>query len=74
METIVCPHCEGEIAKIGAFCYLCGKELAVGEKSPEDPGEVDLSDRVPCSDGNCVGVINEKGLCGTCGKPYAPES
>ncbi len=74
METAVCPHCAGEIIKMGPFCYLCGKELGPDVKPQEEPGEVDLSDRVPCSDGSCVGIINEKGVCGTCGKPYTPES
>ena len=74
METVVCSQCKGEIANLGPFCYLCGKELETRVQSPEDPGEFDLSDRVPCSDGSCVGIINEKGVCGTCGKPYTPET
>jgi hypothetical protein len=26
-----------------------------------------------CSDGNCIGVVNEKGVCHICGKPYTGE-
>jgi Skp family chaperone for outer membrane proteins len=26
-------------------------------------------DRVPCGDGNCIGTLNENGVCGICGKP-----
>jgi restriction system protein len=28
----------------------------------------DFSYRIPCTDGNCVGTINEKGYCSVCGK------
>ena len=31
----------------------------------------DVSERVLCNDGSCVGVINEKGVCNICGKPYS---
>lgn len=26
-------------------------------------------ERVLCSDGNCIGIINERGVCNICGKP-----
>ena len=29
----------------------------------------DLSERISCSDGNCTGIINERGFCNICGKP-----
>ena len=29
-----------------------------------------LEDRIPCSDGTCVGVVGDNGTCGTCGKTY----
>ena len=29
----------------------------------------DLSERISCSDGNCTGIINERGCCNICGKP-----
>lgn len=31
-------------------------------------------DRVLCSDGSCIGIINEKGFCTVCGKLYRPKS
>jgi hypothetical protein len=34
--------------------------------------KVDFSERTLCSDGNCIGTINEKGICNICGKPYTP--
>lgn len=33
-----------------------------------------FSGRIFCSDGSCVGVINEKGVCTVCGKAYIQES
>ena len=35
--------------------------------------EIDFSRRILCSYGNCIGVINEQGVCNTCGKPYRRE-
>jgi hypothetical protein len=32
--------------------------------------EIDFSDRIPCSDGSCIGIINEEGVCNICKKPY----
>jgi hypothetical protein len=32
--------------------------------------ESDFSKRILCSDGNCIGVVNEQGVCKVCGKPY----
>jgi len=29
----------------------------------------DVSERISCSDGNCTGIINERGFCNICGKP-----
>jgi hypothetical protein len=36
--------------------------------------EIDVSERILCSDGNCIGVMNEQGVCNVCGKPYAGGS
>jgi hypothetical protein len=32
-----------------------------------------VSQRIPCSDGNCIGTINENGVCNICGKPFKQE-
>lgn len=40
----------------------------------EKSGPVNLKDRILCSDGNCIGVIGENGLCKVCQKPYNGES
>lgn len=68
-ETIICPNCNNEIIKLGPYCYKCGHKLDV-EITEE---ELDLSARILCSDGSCIGVINEQGFCKVCGKPYSSE-
>lgn len=81
IETLVCVGCGKTVIRLGPFCYLCGH--AVGQEDAgcadsagsADNGEaIDFSSRLLCSDGACIGVINEQGLCKVCGKPYTPES
>ena len=36
--------------------------------------EIDFSQRLLCYNGNCVGVINDQGVCNICGKPYIKKS
>lgn len=74
-EKTTCPHCKEDIFRFGAYCYLCGGELAVEPSAGEETGEDDdFSKRILCSDGACIGVIDERGICKVCGKPYTPES
>ena len=61
---ILCSECSGEIPEKSLYCCWCGNRMKVEEK-------VDFSERTLCSDGNCIGTINEKGICNICGKPYA---
>jgi len=42
----------------------------VNREKLEKEAEIDFSQRVLCSDGNCIGVINEQGVCNTCGKDF----
>ncbi|MBP1749755.1 MAG: hypothetical protein H6Q52_2294 [Deltaproteobacteria bacterium] len=74
--SVACPQCKEEVLRLGPHCYLCGAQLAIDEVcGPEPPGEDDdFSNRVLCSDGTCIGVIDEKGICKICGKPYVPGS
>jgi hypothetical protein len=84
VRTVQCGACGSDVARLGCFCYNCGTELekehdedAVVESSQAkgDEGcDIDFSTRVLCSDGTCIGVINDMGVCKVCGKPYAPES
>jgi hypothetical protein len=73
IETILCSNCGAAIISLGPYCYLCGTGIGRKEEEMEEDG-IDFSDRILCSDGTCIGVIDEKGLCKVCGKPYMPES
>lgn len=67
LPFILCPECKGEILEKSRYCCWCGNPITV------EVGETDLSERKLCSDGNCVGTINEKEVCNVCGKPYSGE-
>jgi len=65
LPFILCPECGGETSEGSLYCCRCGKTMKKEER-------VDFSERTLCSDGNCIGTINEKGICHICGKPYIP--
>jgi hypothetical protein len=77
-----CSECGEKIPLFGSFCCYCGSALAdldtsdsnVGLDVASDGDEIDFSKRVLCSDGTCIGVINEHGVCSECGKPYTEEA
>lgn len=70
-----CPECHKSVPVESRFCLHCGAEIPLLEPE-EGPGEheSDFSERVLCSDGTCIGVINEKGFCNECGKPYTGKA
>jgi hypothetical protein len=69
-----CPHCRAEVLEESLFCHRCGRSLETAAPLPLVEGdEIDFSRRILCSDGNCIGVINEQGICKVCGKPYTGE-
>lgn len=65
LPFVLCPECKGEAPEKSHFCCWCGHPIPTGEQA------VDFSQRILCSDGNCIGVINEEGVCNICKKPYA---
>ena len=69
-----CPECSEKIPVFGKFCCYCGSALPDLVSTEPDPGGVDFSSRILCSDGSCIGVINEHGVCNECGKPYTGEA
>ncbi len=74
-DTVKCPQCGEMVLRLGSCCYQCGSKLeAAPKESHEDSGDLDFSKRVLCSDGSCIGVINEEGICKVCGKPYTPDA
>jgi len=69
LPFLLCSKCGKETLEASRYCSQCGTliEAATEKKTEED----DFSNRRLCSDGTCIGVINEKGACNICGKPYA---
>lgn len=68
LPTIPCGECGGGIPEKSHFCCWCGSPVPTKEE------EADLSERVLCIDGSCIGVINETGVCNICGKPRTEGS
>jgi len=60
--------------KWGIIPYNSGKGDVVKFVEEQTGEDDDFSRRILCSDGTCIGVIGENGVCKVCGKPYAPES
>ncbi len=82
-----CPHCGNDITgrkcsscgsallEESVYCHICGVKLEGSPaKTEPETDTMDFSNRTLCSDGNCIGVINEKGFCKVCGKPYTGEA
>jgi hypothetical protein len=76
VETTTCGQCDSVVLKLGPFCYSCGNELDKVQSTNREieTEDVDFSSRILCSDGACIGVVDEKGICKVCGKPYKPET
>ena len=72
MPSRQCPDCDEEIPVFGKFCCYCGSGLEDlnAEEPDQNTGTMDFSERTLCSDGTCIGVINERGVCNECAKPY----
>ncbi len=66
----ICESCGAGNLSESSYCCQCGTEL-LPEETPVD--HVDWESRRLCSDGACIGVINEQGVCNVCGKPYTGE-
>jgi len=69
LPFVLCSDCSREIPEKSLYCCWCGHPV----ERPQREEETDFSGRRLCSDGNCIGVINEQEVCNVCGKPYAGE-
>ena len=67
LPAILCAGCSGEIPEKSLYCCWCGTRIEV---KVEEKEKVDFSERILCSDGNCIGTLNEEGVCNICQKPY----
>lgn len=61
--ALVCLECQRSSPLGTNYCPECGNPLEDEDEMVEDMGE-----RIPCSDGDCIGIIGANGHCGTCGK------
>jgi hypothetical protein len=72
---VMCPGCSETIPEDSRYCLYCGavvKDTSEEDNSLFNAGETDdfdFEDRIPCSDGNCIGIILD-GKCNICGKRY----
>lgn len=73
VETVTCAGCGTAVLRMGPYCYGCGQRLALPVEAAAETEPPDIADRVLCSDGACIGVVDEKGFCKVCGKAYTPE-
>jgi len=69
LESRTCESCQGDNLPDAKFCCYCGESLAELLDRPVSDDPYDLENRVLCSDENCIGVINEQGICSECGRP-----
>ena len=71
--SITCPECQASIPEESSYCLYCGADLhsaSTEENTTTTAGNaegIDFEDRIPCSDGNCIGIIIN-GKCNICGK------
>ena len=73
---IACQKCNNTIPEESRYCLYCGEPVLNEDSEKGDDfveteraDSIDFDDRVTCSDGNCIGII-ENGVCNVCGKPY----
>lgn len=64
----VCKNCGGETLEGSLYCCRCGQAMTKEEERDDGSAE-----RIPCSDGNCIGTVNDLGICNVCGKPFVRE-
>ena len=69
----VCPSCGADTREESIFCHRCGGKMERVASAAVGAEEDDFSKRILCSDGACIGVVNEQGICKVCGKPYRAE-
>jgi predicted amidophosphoribosyltransferase len=68
LPFLLCSGCGSQTPEESLFCFKCGKPVRKEESAEKG---MDPSERILCSDGNCIGVMNERGVCNVCGKPSA---
>jgi rubredoxin len=71
-KLLTCASCGHKALPSANYCPNCGE--AHGGEAHGGGAELveglDLSERVACSDGSCIGIIGPDGKCTECGQPY----
>ncbi len=73
LPFLLCRNCGKETPEGSRYCSQCGTLIETVPEKEKTIEEDDFSKRRLCSDGTCIGVINEKGVCNICGKPYTGD-
>ncbi len=69
-EEKVCPSCAEKIKLKAIKCRFCGQEFDATEVEKQVAKlSNNVSTRVACDDGNCIGILGPDGKCIRCGKP-----
>ena len=70
---MACPDCGVNIPKDSRFCMACGTLITEADADQENEhDEMDLDERILCSDGTCTGIIVD-GKCSECGMPNSKD-
>lgn len=70
---MACPDCGVNIPQESRYCMACGAFIPEGGADEENEhDEMDLDERILCSDGTCTGIIVD-GKCTECGMPNSED-
>jgi hypothetical protein len=73
-DDVAPPNASGETPSAeNASAEEKRDEPAASAAGADEDGAPDLSGRVLCPDGSCIGVIGPQGVCKVCGKPAATQ-
>ena len=82
IQGVTCPACKKTIPEESRYCLYCGNEIkdegsrvddqvdaghGENDTGVQEKDDFDLENRIPCSDGTCIGII-VNGKCNICGK------
>jgi len=70
---VSCPECHKVVPTESKYCLYCGtilEDTSTTESDTYNTGQgddFDFENRIPCRDGNCIGIVIN-GRCNICGK------
>ncbi|MGL4209746.1 MAG: double zinc ribbon domain-containing protein [Candidatus Adiutrix sp.] len=66
--TTTCSSCKEKVPSWVTFCPHCGQSVKRKPLSALKGDPMSIENRRACSDGNCIGILDEGGRCVVCGK------